>query len=170
MCQPELPFSNTNAWIDPVCFHRMAQPSRRPDPHNQNLKVCAAAAALLSPFLRDSIRSSKSREFFSPTRWPAAILVVLVRTGTGRTGTTLTQRKMRCFIGEEAHAFKRSGRVTTRRGGHDGNRVPADSVETRARFWPRFLFLPRMQFCHTNPRVRFSSIASNPAPADKSVR
>jgi hypothetical protein len=44
--------------------------------------------------------------------------------------------------------------------------VPPDSLETGTQFWLRFLFLPRMQFCHTNPRLDFSSIASGLAPAD----
>jgi hypothetical protein len=130
------------------------------------LPVCAAPVPLLSPFLRCRFRSAKSREFFGPTRWPTPILVVLVRTRTGHTGAALRQRKMRCFIGEEPDSPKRSGRVTTGRSGHDGDCVPPDSVETRARFWPRFLFLPRMQFCHTNARLGLSSIASNPAPTD----
>jgi hypothetical protein len=95
----------------------------------QTLKVGAAPAALLSPFLGSKIRSSPSCEFFSPARRSAPILVVLVRTGTGHTGAALRQRKMRRLIREEADGPKRSGRVTTRRGGYDGNRVPPDSLE-----------------------------------------
>ena len=89
------------------------------DLHNQNLKVRAAPAALLSPFPHSRIRSSQSREFFSPTRRSAPIRMVLVRTGTRRTGAALRQRKMRCLIREESDSSKRSGRLTTRLGGHD---------------------------------------------------
>jgi hypothetical protein len=116
-----------------VTLSRMSSPPYG-NANNQNLKIRAAPAALLSPFLRSRVWSSQSREFFRPTRRSAPIRIVLVRTGTSGTGAALRQRKMRCFIGEEPDSPKRSGCMTTRLGGHDGDRVPARSVEPVVRF------------------------------------
>jgi hypothetical protein len=142
---------------------------------NQNLQVRAAPAAPLSPFLRSRIRSSQSREFFSPARRSAPIRIVLVRTGTRGTGAALLQRKMRCFIGEEPDSPKRSGCLTTRLGAHDGDRVPLHSVEARARFRPRFMLLPHTPAPQGNlvtriQRLDSGCVVGNISPADRSVR
>jgi hypothetical protein len=115
---------------------------------HHNPEIGAAPAALLSPFLRSRIRSSQSREFFSPARRRAPICIVLVRAGTRRTGAALRQRKTWCFIREEPDCPKRWGRLTTRIGGHDGDSMPLHSGGPRARCGTGFRFRPHA----TTPR------------------
>src|SRR6202012_2806153 len=73
------------------------------------LKVRAAPAALLSSFLCSRIWSSQSREFFRSTRRCAPIGIVFVGARTRVTDAAARQRKMRCFIREEADSANRPG-------------------------------------------------------------